>query len=83
MVDDGTDAPGVAALVDTLLELPVTPAVKALVAHRAKDTSFLRTAPPLVPIDAATCARLGAALDAVLEGSAGAPPACIVPTPRP
>jgi 4-hydroxy-tetrahydrodipicolinate synthase len=74
MVDDGTEAPGVAALVDTLLELPVTPAVKALVAHRAKDTSFLRTAPPLVPIDAATCARLGAALDALLAGSAGAPP---------
>jgi len=65
MVDDGTEVPAVAALVDLVLEFPVTPAVKALVAHRTGDEAFLRTAPPLVPTAPAARARLAAAFDAL------------------
>ncbi len=66
MVDNGTEVPGIADLVALLLRHPVTPAVKALVAHRYGDDGFLATAPPLQPADAATRRVLGAALDRLL-----------------
>ncbi len=50
MVERGEDVPRVAALVDLLLGYPVTPAIKALVAHVTGDAEFLRTAPPLVDL---------------------------------
>jgi 4-hydroxy-tetrahydrodipicolinate synthase len=68
MVEDGSEVPGIAALVDLVLRYPVTPAVKALVAHRYGDDGFLATAPPLEPVDAAAQAALGAALDRLLAG---------------
>jgi 4-hydroxy-tetrahydrodipicolinate synthase len=68
MVEDGAEVPGIAALVDLVLRYPVTPAVKALVAHRYGDDGFLATAPPLEPVDAAARAELGTALDRLLAG---------------
>jgi 4-hydroxy-tetrahydrodipicolinate synthase len=66
MVDDGAEVPGIGALVDLVLRYPVTPAVKALVAHRYGDDGFLAAAPPLEPADAAARAVLGEALDRLL-----------------
>jgi 4-hydroxy-tetrahydrodipicolinate synthase len=66
MVTDGADVPGIAELVDLVLRYPVTPAVKALVAHRYGDDGFLAAAPPLEPVDAAARAVLGEALDRLL-----------------
>ena len=65
MVDEGTEVPEVAALVDLVLQFPVTPAVKALVAHRHGDDAYLRTAPPLVPTEPAARAQLAAAFAAL------------------
>lgn len=66
MVDDGQEVPGIAALVDLLLRFPVTPAVKALVAHRYGDATYLNTAPPLESTDASAQAQLASAFDALL-----------------
>jgi 4-hydroxy-tetrahydrodipicolinate synthase len=66
MVDDGAEVPGIGELVDLVLRYPVTPAVKALVAHRYGDDGFLAAAPPLEPVDAAARAVLGEALDRLL-----------------
>jgi 4-hydroxy-tetrahydrodipicolinate synthase len=63
MVERGDEVPGVSALVEALLRHPVTPAVKALVAHRYGDDGFVAVAPPLLPVDAQVRAELGAAFD--------------------
>jgi 4-hydroxy-tetrahydrodipicolinate synthase len=67
---EGRDSPGITALVDLLLRYPVTPGVKALVAHVRRDPAFARAAPPLVDLPAADAARLVAAFDA-LDADAG------------
>lgn len=69
MVDVGAEVPAIAGLVDLLLQHPVTPAVKALVAHRYGDDAFLATAPPLQPADPAARSALGAALDRLLASA--------------
>jgi 4-hydroxy-tetrahydrodipicolinate synthase len=66
MVEEGAEVPGIAELVDLLLRFPVTPAVKALVAHCHGDPAYLYTAPPLLPAESSARAQLGAAFDAVL-----------------
>jgi 4-hydroxy-tetrahydrodipicolinate synthase len=66
IVDDGREVPGIAELVGILVQYPVTPGVKALVAHRYGDDGFLATAPPLQPAGRAARAALGAALDRLL-----------------
>ena len=68
MIEHGEEVPGIAALVETLLRHPVTPGVKALVAHRYRDDAFLATAAPLLPVDAATRAELAAAFDRLIPG---------------
>lgn len=55
---DGRDDPGVVELVDALVRLPVTPAVKALVAHVVGDEAWRRTRPPLDPTPVAAAAAL-------------------------
>ena len=67
MVERGDDVPGIAELVELLLHDPVTPGVKALVAHRFRDDAFLAVAPPLVPAEPAARTTLAAALDALLS----------------
>jgi 4-hydroxy-tetrahydrodipicolinate synthase len=55
----------IAALVDEVLKYPVTPAVKALIAHRTGDAAWLNVRPPLVPIGPADAARLTGAFEAI------------------
>lgn len=68
MIERGEETPGIAALVEILLRHPVTPGVKALVAHRFADDAFLAVAPPLVAVDATVRAELAAAFDRLLPG---------------
>jgi 4-hydroxy-tetrahydrodipicolinate synthase len=55
--------PQISALVELLLGYPVTPAIKALVAHVANDAGFLRTAPPLVDLPEVDARALIAAFE--------------------
>ncbi|HVE50134.1 MAG TPA: dihydrodipicolinate synthase family protein [Casimicrobiaceae bacterium] len=55
---EGQDLPAITALVDLLLKFPVTPGVKALVAHVRNDQAFARVAPPLVQLAADDAAQL-------------------------
>ena len=68
MIERGEETPGISALVEILLRHPVTPGVKALVAHRLGDEGFLAVAPPLVPVGASVRAELAAAFDRLLPG---------------
>lgn len=70
MALEGRDDRRIIRLVEEVLRLPVTPAVKALVAHRTGDPAWLRTRAPLQPVAAADATRLGALFDAVLAASA-------------
>lgn len=65
LVERGEESPAINALVDLLLEYPVTPGVKALVAHVARDPAFARVAPPLTDLAAADAARLVSAFNAL------------------
>lgn len=65
MIREGRDDKGVHELVDAVLTLPVTPVVKALVAHRTGDEAFARVRAPLVSTPAEGAARLGAIYDAL------------------
>lgn len=65
MVERGEEVPAISALVELLLRWPVTPGVKALVAHRYRDDGYLAVAPPLVAADADARAALAAAFDAL------------------
>src|SRR5690606_2914332 len=47
MALEGRDDRRIIRLVEEVLRLPVTPAVKALVAHRTGDPAWLRTRAPL------------------------------------
>jgi 4-hydroxy-tetrahydrodipicolinate synthase len=53
------------ALVEAILRYPVTPAVKALVAHGSGDSAWLRTRPPLQALRAADAAALAQEFDAL------------------
>ncbi len=58
VVEKGQNHDGLTALVDAILQRPVTPAVKALTAHLRKNPSFARPRPPLLPIDAENTAAM-------------------------
>lgn len=63
---DGIEEPRVNAMVDAVLALPVTAAVKALVGHRRKDpAAWSRMRAPLRSLEQAECAKLFAAVDAI------------------
>jgi len=57
----------IAALVEEVLKYPVTPAVKALVAHRAGDEAWVNVRPPLVRLDPDDAASLTGAFEAILN----------------
>ncbi|WP_228259620.1 dihydrodipicolinate synthase family protein [Siculibacillus lacustris] len=65
MVDLGRDDPGMVELVRALLAHPVTPAVKALVAHMTGDAAWGRTRPPLEATPAIAAAALADLYDRV------------------
>jgi len=58
MIDRGEESPTINAMVDALLAFPVTPGIKALVAHVTADRGYLHTAPPLRSLDEAQRSRL-------------------------
>jgi 4-hydroxy-tetrahydrodipicolinate synthase len=65
MIDRGDEDPGLSALVDLLLTLPVTPGIKALVAHVTRDQRYARAAPPLRSLSEPDAAALVAAFEAL------------------
>jgi 4-hydroxy-tetrahydrodipicolinate synthase len=62
---EGLDDPAVSELVDAVVEVPVTPGVKALVAHVTGDAAWARTRAPLEPTPDAAAKRLAAVYDRV------------------
>jgi 4-hydroxy-tetrahydrodipicolinate synthase len=70
LVEEGQDDARVAALVDEVLQYPVIPAVKALVAHRKGDAAWLAVRPPLASLSAAEAAALGRAYDTIFAAKA-------------
>jgi 4-hydroxy-tetrahydrodipicolinate synthase len=66
LAHEGRDDPRITALVDALLQYPVTPAVKELVAHQTGDTAWRTVAPPLEPLTREQAQRLTAAFDAIM-----------------
>lgn len=70
MAVEGRDDRRVGELVEELLNFPVTPAVKALVAHTTGDDLWLGVRPPLVPVAAADRQRIGATFEALFRTQA-------------
>lgn len=70
LVREGRDDPAISELVEAVLQYPVTPAVKALVANRTGDRNWLRVRAPLVPTPSEGCARLGGLVDRLSEAAA-------------
>jgi 4-hydroxy-tetrahydrodipicolinate synthase len=62
---EGRDDPKISALVDLVLQFPVTPAIKALVAHVRRDAAYARAAAPLVDLPAPDAKRLVDAYEAL------------------
>jgi 4-hydroxy-tetrahydrodipicolinate synthase len=67
---DGRDDPRVDAIVNTLCEMPVIPAVKAMVAHRHSDPAWRTMRPPLLPIDEAQARALATTVDRIIGAKA-------------
>jgi 4-hydroxy-tetrahydrodipicolinate synthase len=63
MIERGDEVPAVSALVDLLLRYPVTPAIKALVAHVSNDAAYARSAPPLDDLEESAARTLVAAYE--------------------
>ena len=59
LIQTGEDDPPISELVNQILKFPVTPAVKALIAHRQKDPAWLNVRAPLVALTEAEAARFG------------------------
>ena len=62
---DGRDDPRITELVVEVLKYPVTPAVKALVAHKTGDAGWRAVRPPLVALRDEDATRLAARYDAL------------------
>lgn len=65
MIEHGTEDPGLSALVDLLLRFPVTPGIKALVAHVTGDAAYARAVAPLQSMPQADAAALVAAFESL------------------
>ena len=65
MIERGDEDPALSALVDLVSKYPVTPAVKALVAHGSGDQDYARAAPPLRTLPKDDAAMLAAAFEAL------------------
>jgi 4-hydroxy-tetrahydrodipicolinate synthase len=70
MIEAGQESEQVVRIVEDVLKYPVTPAVKALVAHRTGDDSWLRVRAPLMALSAADAARVASAYDAAFSSKA-------------
>lgn len=69
---DGIDDPAINELVEAVLTVPVTPAVKALVAHVSGDPRWSRTRAPLLPTPTADVARMVEIFDRLFSDSLAA-----------
>ena len=58
-----SNQPNLPDLIDTLLQHPVIPAVKAMTAHRLGAPSWLHVRPPFTAMGVEQVAALGARLD--------------------
>jgi 4-hydroxy-tetrahydrodipicolinate synthase len=70
LVERGQDDLRIKQLVDALEEFPVVPAVKAIIAHRTGDKSWLNTRAPLSPIGGAELAEVAGHYDAIFAARA-------------
>jgi 4-hydroxy-tetrahydrodipicolinate synthase len=70
IIDSGSDDGRIAPLVEELLKYPVTPAIKAMLAHRARDDSWLATRAPLVDLAEADARRLNRTYDMLFAAAA-------------
>jgi 4-hydroxy-tetrahydrodipicolinate synthase len=61
MVHEGRDEPRINALVETIVEFPVLPGIKALIAEKTNDPGWLHMRPPLDAMSAADSKRMAAA----------------------
>lgn len=68
LIERGIDDSRVTDLVAAILKYPVTPAVKALLAHRSGNKRWLKARPPLVRLSGEEVKELGAAYDALFPG---------------
>jgi len=67
MIDSGEENPAINALVEALLTVPVTPAVKAMVAHQRGDQAFARVRLPLLPTPEPDSKRIADVMAALPE----------------
>lgn len=70
IVDSGSDDGRIAPLVEELLKYPVTPAIKAMLAHRTRDDGWLVTRAPLVDLGGSDAKRLSQAYDMLFAAAA-------------
>jgi 4-hydroxy-tetrahydrodipicolinate synthase len=63
LIETGEDDPRIIELVNEILKFPVTPAVKALIAHRRNDSVWLSVRPPLVALSEDQAGHLAHAYD--------------------
>lgn len=69
MIAEGRENPGLCELVEAVVKVPVTPAVKALLAHIGGDAAWKRTRAPFVPTGETDAARLAALHDRVFSAA--------------
>ena len=67
LIERGKDDSRVTDLVTAILKYPVTPAVKALLAHRSGNNQWLNTRPPLVRLSEEEVKELDATYDALFR----------------
>lgn len=70
VIDTGGEDSRIAALVEEVLKHPVTPAIKAMLAHRTRDDGWLATRAPLIGLGAADAKRLGRTYDMLFAAAA-------------
>ena len=70
IIETGNEDARIAPLVEAVLKYPVTPAIKAMLAHRARDEAWLTTRAPLVDLGKADARRLGQTYDTLFAAAA-------------
>jgi 4-hydroxy-tetrahydrodipicolinate synthase len=70
LAEKGQDDPRIKRLVDALEKFPVIPAVKAIIAHRTGERSWLNTRAPLSPIGGAELTAIAGHYDAIFAAQA-------------
>lgn len=70
IIETGSEDARIAPLVEAVLKHPVTPAIKAVLAHRAHDDAWLTTRAPLVDLGKADAKRLSQTYDMLFAAAA-------------